>query len=112
MNDDWSLITCILYQGGAAALVQSLRERGVTSVQMHHARGSAVGASIDRRGRPIEFDQEVVNVVVPAAQADELFEHIFFEAGIDGAQCGFMYMARLRRCSRFTLPDLPAEEPV
>ena len=22
MNDDWSVITCILYQGGAAALVQ------------------------------------------------------------------------------------------
>lgn len=96
-------ITCILYESGnGLALLESLHRRGLNRASLHHARGSVIGDDA-------EFDMELLTVVVDAAEAGEVFEFLYFEAGIDRPRGGFMYVASVRHSSPFVLPQVPEE---
>lgn len=84
-------ITCVLYQGGGAKLLESLEERGYTQSHLFFARGKIMGES---ESLPVAFavPKEVVVVLCPEDQADDLFTWIWERERIGEPARGFLYM--------------------
>ena len=94
--------------GRGLDLIEQLRELGVTSAQVHHARG--VGQSSKRRrGVSLYAEREVVQALVAAARADEVFEFLYAAAGIGRPHAGMLFMEKVAHGIPLVLPDLPDE---
>jgi len=105
-------ITCILYHKGGTEVLRALHKRGINSVALHQARGSAVGDPVGHDGLPVSFEKDILTVIVPSEIADEIFELIFTTAGIDRPYGGFLYMGTLHRSSEYIIDSLPEENLV
>lgn len=102
------LITCVMPAGRGLALIEELRELGVTSAHVHHARG--VGqSSRRRRGVSRYAEREVVQALVPAARADEVFGFLYAAAEIGRPHSGMLFMEKVPYGIPLELPDLPVE---
>jgi len=85
-------ITCVIPSGQALKLLERLQsEYGVTSAYAHHARDIAAHSD----GRKIADESEIVSVLVPAEDADRLFELIYEAAGIGEPRGGLIFMERM-----------------
>ena len=105
------VITCILPKGRAMHLMQALtKERGLTAVDVHYARGNGRLTPLRYRGIGETSEKEVLTVAVPATQADELFEYIYEFAEINQPHGGLMYLHALLQATRHVLPDVPEEQ--
>ena len=105
------LITCILPKGTAKAVMVALKSKyGIITANMSLARG--IGRFIPHTSRGIgeQTEKEILAVVVPETQADEIFTFIYHDARINRPHGGLMYMHPLRQSLSCTLPDLPEEE--
>lgn len=103
----FKLITCFLPSGRAMEVLERLRkEQRLNSLTYHHARGVGSGT---RRGRRsfVAAEREVITVLVPEARADEIFQLLFFAAGLDAPNTGMVFMERVLRASPFALPEVP-----
>lgn len=109
INSKNKFITCILYHKGGTEVLRALHKRGINSVSLHQARGSAIGDPVGRDGLPVSFEKDILTVIVPAEIADEIFEFIFDTAAIDRPYGGFLYMGFLHRSSEYCLENLPEE---
>lgn len=47
---------------------------------------------------------------IEAERADEIFEFLYFEAGLDHTHGGFLYQVPVVQSTVFKLPDIPAEK--
>ena len=104
---DCKLITCILPKGKALELVDLLRkEKGVESSNVHTERGLATSQSV-AYGEWTEDD--ILNIVVGADQAEEIFEYVYEKVGVGDAPGSFMYQVSLKKATHFTLPEIPEE---
>ncbi|MGB0712637.1 MAG: hypothetical protein ACPGUC_03655 [Gammaproteobacteria bacterium] len=104
------VITCILPKGRAKPLLELLSlEKGLTTANVHYARGAGRITPLTHRGIGETTEKEILTVSVSAELADELFEEIFFAAGINQPHGGLMYMHALTAASGFQLPDVPEE---
>ena len=102
------VITCIMPAGRGLELIARLREAGIASAQVHHARG--VGQSSKRRRGVSHYaEREVVQALVPAERADEVFEFLYAAAGIGQPHAGMLLMEKAVHGIPLTLPDLPDE---
>ncbi len=105
------LITCILPKGRAHALQKVLvEERGIHEVNFHHARGLGRFSPLSARGIGEQQEKEILEVTVSEADADELFEFMFFRGEIDEPHGGIIYMTSVPRATRLELPDMPSEK--
>ena len=105
------LITCILPHGLALDVVQKLKdEKGIIEANVNNARGRGKPTLQAHRGVGEQTEKEILTVVVPSDQADELFEYIFDMANINRPHGGLIYMCRLKQASSFVLPDVHGEE--
>ncbi len=104
-------ITCFLPVGRAQAVLERLRsEKGIHSVFAHHARGAGL-ANRYGKNRPLFLERDIITVLVPAKQADEIFEFVYFAAGIDKPHAGMVLMGAAASCGFFVLPELPEDNP-
>ena len=102
------LITCIIPAGRGLALIEQLRELGVDSAQVHHARG--VGKSSRRRHGVSHYaEREVVQALVALSRADEVFEFLYAAAEIGRPHAGMLFMEKVPHGIPLVLPDLPDE---
>ena len=103
------LIRCVLPVGKALPILENLKDhKGIITANINYARGLTAGTSIlVKKAIEVRVEKELLEVVVPAARADELFEFIYEDAGIGEARGGFMYMIALKRDVPFVLPSLP-----
>ena len=103
-------ITCFCPAGRAQAVLDRLRkEKGVVSASAHHARGAGL-ATRNTKGRLFFLEKEIVTALVPADRADEIFEFLYFAAGIDERHAGMVLMGGILCGELMTLPDLPDEQ--
>lgn len=103
------LITAILPAGAAMPVVRKLKEeKNMLRANVHHARGIGQIMS-ERRRLGDQSERDVLTVVVDADVADEIFEFVYFEAGIDRPHGGIVYLSRLSAATVFSLPDVPEE---
>lgn len=104
------VITCILPSGRAMPLLNRLvKEKGITAVDTHFARGLGRITPLRHRGIGETSEKEILTVQTPAAEADALFEFIYEVAEINRPHGGLIYMQALARATPFTLPELPEE---
>jgi hypothetical protein len=105
-------ITVIVPQGQGIPLLEQLHARGVLRAALGSAR--APFTVVKRKGgisRTYSYsvEKDILDVVVLAEEADELFRFLHGAARIGEAHGGFMYQGPVTQASAFVLPaDLPA----
>ena len=91
------LITCIVPEPNAAKGAAALREKyDLQTINQHFARGIGKSTPLVKRGIGEKTEKVMLNVVVDAEMADEVFEFLFNEAEIDRPQGGLIYMNAVR----------------
>ncbi len=106
------LITCILPHGVALDVLQRLKdEKGIIEASMNSARGMGRLTPLAHRGVGEQSEKDILNVIVSAAEADEIFEYLYDIARIDRPHGGLIYMTALGHATPFVLPDLPQPAP-
>lgn len=104
------LITCILPKGKAQPLQEALvSEKGLHTTNFHRGRGVGRFSPLSARGIGEQQEKEILEINVPAHQADELFEFMFFAGEMDRPHGGIIFMTRLKRGMEMSVPDLPEE---
>ena len=98
------LLTCILYEGGGEKVLEMLREKGINECYYYNVRGNPIGRASMAGNLPEIPKTELVHATVSADQADYIYEMLYSEAGINQPGKGFIYVNRLTRSSRITLP--------
>ncbi|VAX23862.1 hypothetical protein MNBD_NITROSPINAE04-192 [hydrothermal vent metagenome] len=78
-------------------------EKQIMSWFVGHARGHTLSGQIERKGIGEWMEKEVLTVVIPKVQADELFDYIFWKADIDQRHGGFMFMTDLKSATPIIL---------
>ena len=84
------------------------QETGVCTGNVNSSRGTGSSAGASDFDSWVEVD--VLDVVVDANRADEIFNFIYEKAGIGEGNHGFIIQQNLARSTKFSLPDLPLEE--
>lgn len=105
------LITCILPKGRATRVLARLKhEKGIIAANVNFARGAGRLTPLAYRGVGETTEKELLNVVVAADRANEIFDYIYHEAEIDRPHGGLIFQQALRFATPFRLPDLPEED--
>ena len=104
------LITCVLYEGGAAKLLEMLHHKGVNEAYFYGVRGNPVGRASEASGLPEISKTEVLHAVVSADQADYIYRTIYHDFNLDKPSLGVITVNRLVRSSQNVLPAGLAHE--
>lgn len=105
----YKVIHCLLPAGRITDVLESLRlEKGIASVFYHHARGGGIST---RKGRESfhYVEREIATVLVPEDQADEIFEFLYFAAGVNQPHAGMLLMERTILARPLVLPEETTE---
>lgn len=111
LERDYKLITCIMPRGAAASLHEKLTRRGIHAACMHCARGVGRFSPVLDRGIGEQQEKDILQLPVPAAEADELFEYMFLEGDMNKPHGGFIYVTPLLASTLLQMPDLPWDIP-
>jgi hypothetical protein len=99
------LLTCILYEGGGSQVLEMLHEKGINECYLYSVRGNPIGRASLAGNLPEIPKTEIVHATVSADQADYIYEMLYHEAGLNQPAKGFIYVNRLTRSTRITLPE-------
>ncbi|MBE0613058.1 MAG: hypothetical protein IH604_05265 [Burkholderiales bacterium] len=92
---EYRVLICIMPAGNGSEVIEALRrETGVISTYAHHARG--VGTH-SLRNRVYSDEKQILTVMVEAARADDVFNFLYFSAGLDAPHAGMIMMGRAVR---------------
>ena len=103
--DRYKLIHCLLPAGRGAEVLERLRnEMGIVDAFHHHARGGGIST---RKGRESfhYVEREIATVLVPEARADEIFEFLYFAAGLNQPHAGMVLMEKTILARPYVLPQ-------
>jgi hypothetical protein len=101
------LVCCIVPHGRGLELLDALRrDRGLNAGHVHLARGIGRATPLGKRPFGEAAERDVVTVVVPAGEADEVFEYLYFAGGLDQPHGGFVYLRPLEQATPLVLPEL------
>lgn len=109
------LISCVLNSGkDEKKLLHALyEERQITRANSINCRGfaSLFEAKTEADDLPRPHFARLIEVIVPAAEADEVFDFIYEKAGLGKPGAGVVFMTSLLGASGFILPqDIPIED--
>jgi nitrogen regulatory protein PII len=106
---DAVLITAIVQRGIADMVVQVAQDAGAQGATIFHAHGTGVRQKrMGLLGLTINAEKEVIYVVVPADQADAIFERIFVAAKIDTPGMGILWMTPLEKMATYVPYEVAA----
>lgn len=106
---DAVLITAIVQRGAADVVVQAAQEAGAQGATIFHAHGTGVRQKrLGVLGLTINAEKEVIYIVVPADQADLVFERIFVCAKMDTPGMGILWMTPINRMATYVPHEIAA----
>ncbi|MGE5769254.1 MAG: P-II family nitrogen regulator [Betaproteobacteria bacterium] len=106
---DAVLITAIVQRGIADMVVQVAQDAGAQGATIFHAHGTGVRQKrMGLLGLTINAEKEVIYIVVPADQADAIFERIFVAAKIDTPGMGILWMTPLEKMATYVPYEVAA----
>ena len=99
------LITCLIPNHRSMDAIRMLKEEeNIVTANRYSARGGSSNSGY-------EFQSiDVMTVIVESAQADSIFEKLFFFLEINQPGKGLMYQQAVRQASAYTLPELTDRE--
>lgn len=98
------VITCIVPVGHGAALVDALwHELSLTTVNDSRGRGAS------QRSGMVADEVDIVEVVVEAERADQVFAFLYERAEVGERPHRFMYQTALELATPAPLPQVPEE---
>ena len=96
------LISGILYEGGTDKLIPELMKRNINEVYFYNVAGTMSGQNtVAGVSGTIDVDQ--FHVVVPADQAENIFDFIYRFCDLSEPNKGIIYMNKLKRSTKHTL---------
>jgi hypothetical protein len=99
------IITAILPKGIALEVVGLLKnEKGIITANTVNARGIGKMMPLKYRGVGEQTEREVLTVVVPEERGEEIFEYMYFTAGINKPHGGIILMSSILS-SEYQLPE-------
>ena len=103
-------IVCVFLQANAAEIISRLhKEKGVDTCDIDRGRGRSTSNPTSKTyGAYVEV--EILTVEIEAERADEIFEFLYFEAGLDHTNGGFLYQVPVVQSTVFNLPDIPEKK--
>ena len=105
------LITAIMQKGAGRKVLVGLRhEHGINTGNINTARGAGMYNPLAKRGIGEQTEKDIVTVVVPAEQADEIFAYIYDVGEIGEPHHGIIYQTDLMCMSPYVMPEDLAEE--
>ncbi len=90
--EEAKLITCIVPKEKAPEVGALLEQPRFREINFHHARGVGRFTPLARRGLGEQSEKLVVQLTVSAADADSVFEALFFDLEINRPHGGIIYM--------------------
>jgi hypothetical protein len=99
------LITLVMYEGGAEAIMEELYRRGINEAFFYSARGKPIGRSSAAGGLPEIPKTEILHAVVAADQADYIYSLIYHDFKLNEPGVGMISVNKLVRSSRLELPQ-------
>ncbi len=106
---DVVLITAIVQRGTADRVVQAAQEAGAQGATIFHAHGTGVRQKrLGVLGLTINAEKEVIYIVAPSDQADNIFERIFVGAKMDTPGMGILWMTPLEKMSTYVPHEIAA----
>ena len=91
-------IVCIIPEGVAKAVTLLLHESYPEAhVLMHFARGIGRRKTVSFRGFGEQTERDVLEVIVPRDQADEVFEFMYWQAKVCEQHGGVIYQCDLMK---------------
>ena len=113
-REDCKLISCVLPDDGSdkKLLRALLHEKQITRAKSVRCLGLAVLADAKTKygDLPEPVMVRLVDVIVPATDADELYDYIYHKVDMGRAGGGTIWLGPLTATSPFTLPDDVPEE--
>jgi len=111
LPQSYKVITCFLPAGKGKEVLDELRgQKGVFSAFVHHARGVGVDSGRDNKA-PFYVEREVITVLAPVGRADEVFEFLYFSAGLNHPHAGMVLMEKAIRGMMCNLTPGITDEP-
>ena len=103
-------IVCVVPETKALPLATGLhKDKHIESANIHRGRGRSTKVRAEQTfGEYTEM--EMVSVLVEADRAEEIFEYLYFEMGLDKQRGGFLYQISELKSTIYKLPDIPEEE--
>ncbi|MBF0291908.1 MAG: hypothetical protein HQK86_07095 [Nitrospinae bacterium] len=102
-------MTIILPTGSGHELLEKLvHKKGLTTVFMHHARGSGLSGVMKRKGLTQQIEKDMVVVAVPTDDLEEVIAFIYEEGGVGKPHGGFIYIEKLSALFGGVPVSLPA----
>jgi nitrogen regulatory protein PII len=106
---DAVLITAVVQRGVADQVVQVAQDAGAQGATIFHAHGTGVRQKrLGLLGLAINAEKEVIYIVVPADQADSIFERIFVAAKIDTPGMGILWMSPIEKMATHVPSEVAA----
>lgn len=105
----YKIIHCLLPAGRATEAMERLwKEKGIVDVFHHHARGGGIST---RKGRESfhYVEREIATVLVPEERADEIFEFLYFAAGVNQPHSGMVLMEKTVMAKPLAMPPENAD---
>ena len=95
LRGEFRVLICIMPAGHGTEMLESLRrETGVISAFAHHARGIGTHSL---RHRVYSDEKQILTVLVDDERADDVFNFLYFSAGLDTPHAGMIMMGRAFR---------------
>jgi hypothetical protein len=100
-------IVCIVPKGTGRKLVEGItEEHGIFNANFSHARGVGRSVKLQNRGVGEQREKDVFSVTVDRSRSDEIFEYLFFKAGLDQPHAGFIYQQAAPQTTVMELPEV------
>ncbi len=94
------LITCIVPNHITLGIIEELaKEKNIITANKSNARGSSYTTHF------AWVEMEILEVVVEAQHADEIYAYLFEKLQIDSPNHGLIFQHALKLSSAYTLPD-------
>lgn len=95
----FKLIACMSAPGVAGPIIESLHsDFGIVSCNVMLGRGGS------GHGRSYGLEVEILEIVVPAERADEVFEYLYDKLDVRNQPRCFIYQQNLDRSNEYLLP--------
>jgi nitrogen regulatory protein PII len=106
---DLMLLTVIVQRGYGDLVAQVALDAGVQGATVFHAQGTGVPHRyLGLLSLTVNTEKEIVYIVVPAEQADRLFERVFVSAKMDTPGMGILWLSRLEKMATYVPHEVAA----